>query len=609
MTSLLWLIVLPVLGGLLALIVPNRIKYLKEAITLLVTAVNLGLVIFLFNQTETLSLPWGGFGLEFALRLYQFSGFILLAVAGFSFLITLYSVVFMADRPSLNQYYAYFLLTLAATNGAVLANNLILLLFFWESLLLMTFGLIYIGGGAAYKTAIKSFVLVGVTDLSLLLGIGMTGHLAGTFTMSQISLPLSGAASLAFILMMLGAIAKAGSIPFHSWIPDAATDAPLPFMAFLPGALEKLLGIYLLARITLDLFRLTPGSWLSPLLMAIGGLTIILAVMMALVQKDYKRLLSYHAISQVGYMILGIGTAVPAGIIGGLFHMINNALYKSGLFLTGGSVEKQTGSTDLAKLGGLARQMPVTFACFFVTACAISGVPPFNGFFSKELIYDGALERGGIYYFMAIAGSFLTAASFLKLGHAAYFGRASEQTVKAKESPWLMLLPMVVIALVCVVFGVYNYLPLNYLLQPVLGEARLAGHNFSGWPHSAWLVGMTLAVILAAIANHWYGVKRSGSGLGAVDHIHYTPGLKALYDRAEKRWFDPYEIGLKLAGALSRALWAIDRLVDRLYEGLTVGLTRLAAKLVSRAHNGRYSRYIFWSLVGAAVVIVMMLRT
>ena len=132
--------------------------------------------------------------------------------------------------------------------------------------------------------------------------------------------------------------------------------------------------------------------------MMVGAVTILLAVVMALVQKDYKRLLSYHAISQVGYMVLGIGTALPIGIIGGLFHMINHAMYKSCLFLTGGAVEKQAGTTDLDKLGGLARKMPVTFVCFFIAAASISGVPPFNGFFSKELVYDAALEQRLVFY-------------------------------------------------------------------------------------------------------------------------------------------------------------------------------------------------------------------
>ena len=292
---------------------------------------------------------------------------------------------------------------------------------------------------------------------------------------------------------MIGAISKAGSMPFHSWIPDAALDAPLTFMAFVPAALEKLLGIYFLAR---DLPRLlrhrarAPGF--SLLMMIVGCATIILAVGMALVQKNYKKLLSYHAISQVGYMILGIGTALPVGIVGGLFHMINHAMYKSGLFLTAGSVEKQAGTTDLEKLGGLARRMPVTFACFLVTAASISGVPPFNGFFSKELVYDGALERGWIFYALALLGSFLTAASFLKLGHAAYLGQAlARRTRRSRKRPGRCSCPMLAIAALCVLFGVYNPCPSTTSSRPssperpdlpARGLLRLPAPTPCSWP-------------------------------------------------------------------------------------------------------------------------------
>ena len=184
-------------------------------------------------------------------------------------------------------------------------------------------------------------MITGVADLCMMAGVALVGHAAGSLTLSRIPpIALSGAVPVAaFLLLMIGATAKAGAMPFHSWIPDAAIDAPAPFMAFVPAALEKLLGIYFLGRLVLELFALRPSSWLSPLLMVIGCATIVLAVLMALIQTDYKRLLSYHAISQVGYMILGIGTAVPVGIVGGLFHMVNHAMYKSCLFLTGGAVE------------------------------------------------------------------------------------------------------------------------------------------------------------------------------------------------------------------------------------------------------------------------------
>jgi len=436
-----------------------------------------------------------------------------------------------------------------------------------------------------------------------MIGILLTAHLAGTLTISKISLPLGGLGSIAFILLMIGAIAKGGSMPFHSWIPDAALDAPLPFMALVPAAFEKLLGIYFLTRISLDMFALSAGSWVSILMMTIGALTIILAVMMALVQKDYKRLLSYHAISQVGYMILGIGTAVPAGIVGGLFHMINNALYKSCLFLTGGAVEKQAGTTDLEKLGGIGAKMPVTFACFIITALSISGVPPFNGFFSKELVYDGALERGMIFYLAAVVGSFFTAASFLKLGHAAFLGKISQENQKVKEVSWMMLLPMIVIAALCVVFGVFNTLPLDKFIQPVLGQVRLEGKSFSGFPANMMLVAVTLIVLIAALINHILAVKAKGSAIRATDNFHYAPVLSVIYAKAENKFFDPYEIGMMIMRVIARIAFYCDRFIDWLYSGLTAGLTFGLSAFIRRLHNGSYSTYLAWCLVGLFLIL------
>jgi NADH-quinone oxidoreductase subunit L len=400
-------------------------------------------------------------------------------------------------------------------------------------------------------------------------------------------------------------MAKAGAIPFHTWIPDAAIEAPLPFMAIFPAALEKLLGIYLLTRISLDIFKLTPNSWASYTMMTVGAITILAAVMMALVQKDFKRLLAYHAVSQVGYMILGIGTLVPIGIIGGLFHMINNALYKSCLFLTGGSVERQAGTTDLEQLGGLGRMMPVTFICFIITAASISGVPPFNGFFSKELIYDGALERGMIFYIAAALGSFLTAASFLKLGHAAFLGKSKRDDVK--EAPISMLIPMAVIAGACVIFGIWNSFPIVRLIQPILG-ARFEGHNFANWHANGTLVGITIAVLIAALLNHLYGVKRTSSGLKAVDHIHYAPGLRTIYKNAEKGRLDPYNIGMRFSGIFAVSLSACDKAINWIYDDFIPTATGVITVLIRSAHDGSYRTYIIWSIAATAIMISFLLK-
>ncbi len=543
-------------------------------------------------------------GIELTFRLDHLSGFIAAAICAFTFLTALYAVAFFKNKNNIYKFYAYLLFSLVFSVAAVLADNLVIMLFFWEGLLLVLFGMIAQSGStAAFRTALKAFVIVGISDLCMMVGIALTGRIAGTLNISEINLVPTGLASIAFVLLAIGAISKAGSMPFHTWIPDAATDAPLPFMAYFPAALEKLLGIYFLSRICLDLFRLQGGSGLSILLMTVGAITILFAVMMALVQKNYKRLLSYHAISQVGYMILGIGTALPIGIIGGLFHMVNNALYKSCLFFTAGAVERQTGTTDLQELGGLYRKMPITFISFFIAAVAISGVPPLNGFFSKELVYDAALERGSIFYIAAVLGSFFTAASFLKLGHAVFLGRLEERNKEAKEAPLPMLIVMLVIAFCCILFGVFNKLAITKFFQPVLSE-RLQGNHFFSFHANITLVIITLLVLLGAFIHHLIGVKINGSGLKAVDHIYHSALLHRMYAWQEKKYFDPYEIGLKVINVFARIFWLCDRLIDWLYDNFAVGIGRGFSRMLRWLHNGNYVTYIIWSLLGAGAVVV-----
>jgi len=182
--------------------------------------------------------------------------------------------------------------------------------------------------------------------------------------------------------------------------------------------------------------------------MTVGTVTIVFAVAMALIQKDMKRLLSYHAISQLGYMVLGLGTGLPVGIIGGLFHLVNNVLYKTGLFMISGSIEQNAGTTDLHQLGGLRKKMPITALCFLIFAFSIAGFPGLNGFFSKELIFDAALQIHPIFYLGALLGAFLTALSFLKMGRSLFFGKLElpKGRQDVKETKPGMLIPIGILA-------------------------------------------------------------------------------------------------------------------------------------------------------------------
>jgi len=604
-----WTLLLPILFlacfGILILISPKRVYAAQAVLALLGTAGALVTALLLFGKNLEFRTGWVGLGIDFDLRLYNFSSFIMAAITVIVFLTSLYSSVFMRSRPFPRMFFGFMLLEASFAIGIILANNLVLLLFFWAGMLGMLFALIMTGGPNASRTAVKAIVLNGVGDLCLVVGAGLAAWISGTFAMNQIRLPLDSFWNcFAYVMMMIGAVAKAGAFPFHSWIPDAAMDAPLPLMAFLPASLEKLLGIYLLTRVSLDLFWMEPGSALSIVTMIIGSCTILFAVMMALVQKDYKRLLAYHAVSQVGYMIVGVGTALPLGIVGGLFHMINNSMYKNCLYMTAGSVEKQAGTTDLHKLGGLGRKMPVTGFCFLLAGAAISGVPPFNGFFSKEMIFDAAMEINPVFFAVTLLGAFLTAASFLKLGHTVFFGKApadsGAQVISAKEAPAPMLVPMVILALGCLLFGVINSLPLHGLIEPVLGSKLT--ESFAGLPQNMIIAGVSVVVLILAVFNHRYGVKKSGKASGAADHIHYAPALKQIYGLAEAGKLDPYNIGMKFVNAVAAVFFAIDRVIDKIVASLTSGLAALVSAGIRKVHTGQHWVYVLYIMGGVAVV-------
>jgi NADH-quinone oxidoreductase subunit L len=195
------------------------------------------------------------------------------------------------------------------------------------------------------------------------------------------------------------------------------------------------------------------------------------------------------------------------------------------------------------------------------------------------------------------------------LGHAAFLGKIAEGNRNVKEAPWPMLVPMITIASLCVLFGVCNFLPLNNLIQPILGEARLAGHNFSGFPTNPMLVVLTGMVLVGAFLNHWGGVKAKGSALKAVDHIHHAPVLAGIYDKAEKRFFDPYDIGLRLVDWIAKLFNWCDRAIDWLYDVFIVRVALTFTEIIKSAHNGNYSRYLAWSLLGMIMIVVFLMSS
>jgi len=598
MDLILNLITLPIIFGFICLLIPERVKYIREVISI---GVSLAVFYLAFRLFLIRPLSWEVTDIVF-FNADNLASFIVLAIGLFGFLICLYSAKFMSKLGNLRQYYAYVLMTLGASIAAILANDLRILLISWGFLGFTLYLLISLGGAKASDASKKTFIIVGGSDALVLVGIGIIWHLTSSFDISQINLKLVGALPiLAYFCLIIGSFAKAGAMPFHTWIPASSEVAPIPVMAYLPASLDKLLGIYLLARISFDIFKLEPGSMVSIVMMTVGAITIIAAVMMALVQHNFKKLLSYHAVSQVGYMVLGIGTGIPVGIAGGLFHMLNHAIYKCCLFLTGGSVQHQTGTSELNELGGLAKFMPITFISCLIASFSISGIPPFNGFVSKWMVYQGIIDLGvyglKIWPILLIAtmfGSGLTLASFMKLIHATFLGQGNRKDIR--EVSWMMWIPMVILAILCVVFGIYAYqVPLKYFINPsVKGAVLLSGVWMPSLATGLIILGIIMGFVIFIISNFIKSLRVGSTYVGGevIDKEDRVTGvdfyntikdfkiLKIIYKKAENNFFDIYEQGKKLVFSITKRLQYI--------------------------HNGILPTYLVWSLLGMIILFWIM---
>src|SRR6056297_60702 len=615
-----YIIILPVIAGIFLFIFPERMKAIKASITLIITVVVLFFAYeFYLTEALTLKLSLKSFFAENSL-LYQVSSdiekyatfhldslsqLIVLFAAIFGFLISIYSVAYVKRQKQIYNYFPFFLITLGCSIGAILSDNLILFLFFWGILGFTLYKLIKGHDEESSAAAKKTLIMIGASDGIMIIGIAIIWHITGTLNMSELNISTNSSLAIwAFITLLVGSFTKAGAFPFHTWIPDFAKKAPASSTAYLPASLDKLLGIYFLVRICVDIFTL--NQWLTLVLMIIGVFTIIFAVMMALIQHNYKRLLGFHAVSQVGYMVVGIAIATPLGIAAGLFHMINHALYKSGLFLSAGSIHHRTGKNDLGEISGLSSKMPVTFISALIFALAISGIPPLNGFASKWMIYQGLIDFGNtgagiasqlwiVWLALAVLGSALTLASFIKFISGIFLGRRSEAFDNIKEVNFLMWFPKIILALICLGFGIFA----TSWVVPKLFYSYTGAFDFVGaWPSNTVSLLILFSIILGFIIyliGNIKNMRTADSFIGGEsfrDSTEYNVTefyntirefkfLKSIYSKAEKRWFDIYT------------------LLKQFFYGMNF--------IFSKMHTGVLTTYAIWFFAGFIIIILCLI--
>jgi multicomponent Na+:H+ antiporter subunit D len=472
-------VVLPLAGAFLIMIIGRFIKEFNKYFTSLILFFLVIISFYsLFTTGENLSVykvggwePINRVPIGIYMVMDGFTAIVVCIINLIGFLSAFYSISYIKRYTAENYFYALFCLMIAGMNGVVISGDLFNIFVFLEISVISSYALVAFGVEKnELEASFKYQVLGGLASFLVLFGIGFIYWKTKTLNIADIKEAFSNGYDKTYylfvqILILSGFGLKAAIVPFHAWLPDAHSSAPSPISAMLSGVLIKAVGIYVIFRLFFNMFAASEG--MAILITTLGTLSMVIGVFLAIGQCDIKRLLAYSSISQIGYVVLSVGIGMilvsrglkpevaALAIAGGIFHLINHAVFKSLLFLNAGAIEYTIGTRDLKEMGGLARSMPATSATSFVASMSISGIPPFNGFFSKLMIIIAAImAKFYLLAALAVIVSIITLAIFLKFQRYAFYNKSDvRKNQQIKEVPFPMVFSMVVLSIICVLLS------------------------------------------------------------------------------------------------------------------------------------------------------------
>lgn len=614
-----WLIpALPFLSFLIIAFVTKRSKGLSSTVSILaiLTSLCLAIVIGLgiiqlggeiVEHPAIVSVNWlniGGLKIDFGTVIDPLSGMMLFVVTLVASMVQIYSLGYMHGDEGFSRYYAYQSLFAASMLGMVLATNLLQLFIFWELVGLCSYLLIgfWYFKVSAREAAKKAFITTRVGDFGLLLGILFLYTKFGTLDFAALSAALNtnfqdvavvgtvGYVTIMAFLIFIGPIGKSGQFPLHVWLPDAM-EGPTPVSALIHAATMVVAGVYLVARMYFLFDHASPAA--LQFIAGLGAFTALFAASIAVAQDDIKRILAYSTLSQLGYMMFALGVG---SLTASMFHLMTHAFFKALMFLGAGSViyalhHKQ----NIWDMGGLWKKMPITGTTFFIGVLAISGVPPFAGFWSKDEILAAALHNGHpVIYAVGLFTAFLTAFYMSRLFFVAFMGPEKPEN-HTHESPWSMTIPLMILAF----FSVFG------------GFAALPEHNFGFFIHYGEFEHEGMDVLLAGIS-----VVAGLLGIGLAYAVYLKKSISAESIVARFPW--AYKILKNKYYVDELYLWLIHNIMDGfakvLYwfdiyviDGIINGIalfTRGSGKTLRRTNTGQLQTYAMVFFL--AVVIIFM---
>jgi len=439
------------------------------------------------DPTQTIPHDSGGIPIRIIFNVDAMSAFMVIIIAIVGLATTIYARPSELRRKGLNSFYALLMLLIAGVLGLVCTGDLFNMFVFFEISSLAGAALVAyrIDKGIAVEAGLKYALISTVGGLFFLIAVALLYGQYGSLNIAVIAkmMQFTRLDRFALVFITVPLAMKAGAVPMHMWTPDAYSRAPSSITAFLVVSSQA--SLYALFRILFTLYNVTLDcrtfGWI---IIILGVLSMFIGVTMALPQKTVKRLMAYHAISQTGYMLLGVGVGLATlcdqdkggafdvcgrtAMVGGVFHIINHAMYKGLLFLTAGAVIHRTGVRNLEELGGLGHSMKLTMVFFIIGALSIAGIPPFNGFASKILIYESVFMFSPYLAIIAILVSILTLASFVKVFHSMFMGPKLPKFAEVKDAPTPMMFGMGLLAVMIVIGGLFPTIVTENIVEPAV---------------------------------------------------------------------------------------------------------------------------------------------
>jgi NADH-quinone oxidoreductase subunit L len=614
----LWLIpLLPFAGFLVNGIFGARLpKWLVTTVALIAPAASFALVVNAFSLgtgvavSESLG-SWidaGALHVDFTFVLDQLSLVMLLVITGVGFLIHIYSVGYMHEDRAYWRYFAYLNLFLFFMTTLVLAGNALLMFVGWEGVGLASYLLIgfWYQKTTAADAGKKAFIVNRIGDFGFLIGMFLLLANFGTLGFSDVAAKLAmnpgwtgGVLTTIAICLLIGATGKSAQLPLYVWLPDAM-EGPTPVSALIHAATMVTAGVYMIAR-THFLFDRSPLAMFIVAL--VGAATALFAATIGLVQTDIKRVLAYSTISQLGYMFLACGVAAYSA---GIFHLMTHAFFKALLFLGAGSViHGMGGEQDMRKMGGLRKTMPVTFWTMTVAVFTIAGFPFLAAFYSKDAILAAAFEHGTsgkVFWFIGLFTALLTSFYMFRLWYLTFLGKPRSHDVHAHESPWSMLGPLVLLALLSIGGGWIGAEHFGTFLQPATGAVAAEPEGATKWV----LIGLAvLAALLGLGIAHLLYRRNEGE-----EPLAAAPGYVVL---ERKYWVDELygAVIVKPLLALSRFVleWVVEYAILGGAAWLLAGSATLSGAILQKWQSGNLRSYAAWLAAAAAVFLLFALAS